>query len=188
MNTKRILAIALLMVSSFGAVSAQMVTPVGLGIRLNPDGGGITGKFFFDRHLALEAQLNVSGGYYNVADYGPSRTVVALLEYHFILNDPSWRIFLGPGIHFGSWDRYGNYYHDYYYGSRAVQGIFGIDGTLGVEYVFKTVPIGLTVDIKPAMNFTPDAGPFPNNFFGIGGRYYLGHRMANAHHKTTTQQ
>ncbi len=32
-----------------------------LGIRLTPDGGGFSGKFFTDRSLAIETQLNVGG-------------------------------------------------------------------------------------------------------------------------------
>ena len=33
----------------------------GLGLRLSPDGAGFTGKFFMDRNLAFEGQLNAGG-------------------------------------------------------------------------------------------------------------------------------
>ena len=177
MKTKRIFSIIFLLVFALSSVQAQMVSPVGLGVRLNPDGAGFTSKFFLDRNWAIEAQFNISQGFLHGPDnapaYGPSIALVGLLEYHIILPDPSWRIFLGPGIHFGSWDMYHNRY-DYY---RTPQGIFGIDGILGLEYVLKSSPIGISLDVKPAMNFATDVGFFPNNMLGISGRYYLGHRM-----------
>ena len=179
MKRKRILAVMFLLMFAFGAAKAQMVSPVGLGVRLDPDGAGFTGKFFLDRHLAIEGQLNASGGYYNVNNDGPSMTVTGLLEYHFILPDPSWRIFIGPGLHFGTWDRYSTGWEGNY--SSSAQGIFGIDGILGVEYVFKSIPIGISADVKPAINFASDVAFFPNNSFGISGRYYVGRMMA--HHR-----
>jgi hypothetical protein len=175
----------LAMIFAFGTAQAQSGS-VGLGVRLNPDGAGLTGKFFFTKNWAIEGQLNASGGY-GTWDDGPSMTGVALAEYHIICPDPSWRLFFGPGVHFGSWNRY--YYSsgpDYYrnnYQSGPAEGIFGIDGILGIEYVFKHCPVGISADIKPAMNFTPDATNFPNNFFGLAGRFYFGQRITYAHHK-----
>lgn len=187
MNKMRTFAAAFLILCAFGTAKAQMVSPVGLGIRLNPDGAGFTGKFFLDRNWAIEGQLNASGGGY-IANDGPSMTVVGLAEYHIILPDPSWRIFIGPGIHFGSWDRYNDGYYDGRRYNTDVQGIFGIDGILGVEYVFKSVPIGLSADFKPAVNFVSDAAFFPNNFFGVSGRYYLGGMMASRRRHSNPNQ
>ena len=181
---KRILnlvTITLTMLFGAGNINAQMVSPMALGIRATPDGGGFTGKFFLDHNWAIEAQLNASGGSGYTNYDGPSMAVVGLLEYHIILPDPCWRIFLGPGLHFGSWDRYNDGYSYYDRSYRGVQGIFGFDGILGVEYVFKSIPLGLSADIKPAMNVARDVAFFPNNFFGVSGRYYFGHPMAHQH-------
>jgi len=173
MKKIQILLVALLIILlAPGNTMAQMASPVAIGLRGTPDGGGLTGKFFLDRNWALELQLNGSGGTYMNND-GPSMTLVGLMEYHIILPDPSWRIFLGPGIHFGTWDRYGNGFYDNYNNGNA-EGIFGIDGILGIEYVFKSIPFGISADIKPAVNFASQVAFFPNNFFGLSGRFYLG--------------
>lgn len=143
---------------------------VALGLRATPDGGGFTGKFFLNKNSAIEAQVN-AGGIMGLP--GESFNMVGLYEYHFILPDPSWRIFFGGGLHAGVWDR-GRYYSDmrdrWVDGSQA---IFGIDGIGGVEYVFKKIPLGLSADIKPAINFVSDVDFFPHNMFGASARFYI---------------
>lgn len=142
----------------------------GLGLRLTPDGGGFTGKFFIDRNLAIEAQLNAGGIF---GGEGESFNAVGLLEYHIPLPDPSWRVFFGGGMHVGAWTRDHYYYKNGRYYEKESDAIFGIDGIGGVEYMFKNVPIGLSADFKPAINFLPDADFFSHNIFGISGRIYL---------------
>ena len=141
----------------------------GIGIRLTPDGAGFTGKHFIDRNLAFEGQLNAGGIF---GEEGTSFTAVALLEYHIPLPDPSWRVFFGGGAHAGVWDHGDRYYRDRYYDSDK-EGILGIDGIGGVEYVFKHAPIGLSADFKPAINFLSDVDFFPHNMFGFSARYYF---------------
>ncbi len=152
---------------------AQMSGPVGLGVRATPDGGGFTAKFALDRYMSIEAMVNGSGGGFRNDD-GPSFTVVGLFEYNIILPDPSWRIFLGPGLHFGAWNRY---YNTDRYDNRVNQAIFGLDAIGGVEYIFKHIPLGLSADVKPAINLASDVAFFPNNGFGLSARYYIGHKM-----------
>jgi hypothetical protein len=173
MKTINSLLLALLLVFIWGGANAQNAGSIGIGARLSPDGGGFTAKFFADRNFAIELQLNGSGGYFSTADEGPSVVAVGLLEYNIIFPDPSWRIFLGPGLHAGTWERYNNRFNDY---NRTSQGIVGMDGIFGVEYIFKSIPIGLSADVKPAMNFAPDVVFFPNNFLGLSARYYFGHK------------
>lgn len=141
-----------------------------VGLRLSPDGAGFTGKFFVDRNLAFEGQLNAGGVF---GGPGESFNAVALLEYHIPLPDPSWRVFFGGGAHVGVWDHGGSRFTSegrYREGSEA---IFGIDGIGGVEYVFKSVPIGLSADFKPAINLLSEVDFFPHNMFGVSARYYI---------------
>ncbi|MES2703599.1 MAG: hypothetical protein V4649_13230 [Bacteroidota bacterium] len=165
MKQLHILLIALLLLTATGSANAQLVGPVALGLRANPDGGGITAKYFFNERNAIETQVNGSSGNYN--DNGTSLTVVALYEHHFILNDPQWRIILGGGMHFGTWNRYGDAH-------TSPLSVFGLDVIGGVEYVFASVPIGISLDVKPALNFVSGVTTFPNNTFGLGVRYYFG--------------
>jgi len=178
MNKKWIFTTIFLLAVALGRTQAQMTSPVGIGIRANPDGAGFTGKFALDNRWAIEAQLNGSMGFAagptNSPGYGPSFTAVGLLEYHWFFSDPSWQIYAGPGIHGGVWDKYN---HRMYETHEEAMPIFGIDGIVGVEYVFKKVPIGISVDMKPAINFVSEVDFFPNNFFGLSGRYYVGHVM-----------
>lgn len=144
----------------------------GIGVRATPDGGGFTAKTLISPHLGIEGQLNL-GGIYGLN--GQSFTAVALLEGHINLPDPSWRLFFGGGMHIGAWDN-GYWYNareDRYITNRP-QPIIGIDAIGGVEYLFKNIPLGLSADMKPAINFA-GGGPefFNHNFFGISARYYF---------------
>ncbi|HXS37352.1 MAG TPA: hypothetical protein VN721_11675 [Flavipsychrobacter sp.] len=143
------------------SVFAQGRGDIALGLRFTPDGGGFTGKFFLDQNFAIEAQLN-AGGLFD----GTSVSAVGLIEYNIVLPQPEWRIFFGGGIHFGVWDRYDD---------NSNQGIFGIDGIGGVSYTFKKVPIELSADFKPAINFVSDVAFFPHNIIGVAGRFYIPH-------------
>lgn len=164
------LLISGLLLGLFLAIQANAQSSrVGLGLRLTPDGGGFTGKFFLDPNLAIEGQLNAGG---ILAGEGESVTAVGLLEYHIVLPDPSWRVFFGGGAHIGTWD-HDHGYHDGKPDDKDNEFIFGIDGIGGVEYVFKSVPIGLSADFKPAINFLSDVDFFPHNMFGVSARFYL---------------
>lgn len=144
----------------------------GIGVRATPDGGGFTGRFMVADHLAFEAQLNAGGIY---ALPGESFTAVALLEGVIPMPDPSWRLFFGGGLHGGVWDN-GRWYNDRTdaWVNDRPEPIIGIDGIGGVEYLFKNIPLGLSADIKPAVNFTGNGPEFFNhNLAGVSARYYF---------------
>ena len=180
-RTLNILIIILLVLFYGTSAYGQMPNAFGIGLRGTPDGGGITGKYFLNHEWALEGQLNASGGSGFTDNDGPSVALVGLMEYNWVLPDPSWRIFAGPGLHAGTWDRYNDGYFYYDNTHSGTQGIFGIDGIVGVEYIFRPVPIGISADVKPALNFARDFAFFPNNFFGLSGRYYFGTNMQARH-------
>lgn len=144
---------------------------VGLGLRATPDGGGFVAKLFMNKHLAFEGQLNaggLTGGW-----GGPSSNAVGLFTYHIILPDPSWRIFMGGGVHAGVWDRGWRYVNSEGRFIDDNRVILGIDGIGGVEYVFKKIPLGLSADIKPAVNFLSEVDFFSHNMVGVSARFYL---------------
>lgn len=143
---------------------------IGLGLRATPDGGGFNFKAFPARHLAIEAQMNTGGV---LLLEGQSFNAVALAEAYIPLPDPSWSIFFGGGMHGGFWD-HGAWYResDGAYLTRP-EPIFGIDGIAGVEYRFRQIPLGLSADVKPAVNFVTNPQFFAHNMFGFTARYYL---------------
>lgn len=172
-----------------GAVStnvhAQVNNPSGAGLRVSPDGLGLNGKFFLSPYIAIEAQINGSMGFNNyrpaTSDVpakgsvtGSSWSAVGLVEYNYIFPNVSWRIFTGGGFHFGKWDRYDHASNEM---APKPQGIFGFDAILGVEYLFKSQPLGISAEVKPAINVVPDITFFPANMIGLSFRYYFGHRV-----------
>ncbi len=170
-----LLLVLFLMFLGIVSVQAQdeQVPPFAIGLRANPDGAGITAKYFFIPAVSIEAMINGSGGTYY--GNGPSTTFLGLIEYNFIFNDPSWRIFIGPGAHVTSWRQYPEL-------KEPRQTLMGLDAIIGVEYVFYEIPIGISLDLKPAMNFGNSVTSFPNNSAGLGVRYYFGNwgrRRAN---------
>jgi hypothetical protein len=161
-----LLLTALVLSFTFNTASAQ--GNIGLGLRFTPDGAGFSGKFFMDRNWAFEAQLN-AGGIFGLE--GESFNAVGLFEYHIMLPDPNWRIFLGAGFHFGAWDH--RWYNENKRLWRDSEPIFGIDGVGGVEYKFSNMPLALSLDFKPAVNFVSDVAFFPHNIIGFGARFYI---------------
>lgn len=144
--------------------SGQITAPFAVGLRGSPDGCGLNLRYFFNENFALEGQGNYSGG--NLNGSGPSKMGVLLAEYHFIFPDPSWRIFMGGGVHYGTWQRYAD--------RSTPEGLFGLDVILGAEYVFTHVPIGISADVKPSFNYVSNITGFPNNTFGLSARFYFG--------------
>lgn len=165
---KSTLKLLMVIVSLGVAIPAAGQGNLGLGFRASPDGVGFTGKFFVSPHLALEAQAN-AGGIMGLE--GESFHMVGLLLYHVPLPDNAWRLYFGGGFHLGVWDRpphrVGRDWH------RDEEAIFGIDGMAGIEYVFRNIPLGLSGDVKPAINFFEEVDFFPHNMLGFSVRWYL---------------
>lgn len=169
---KLVLFLGLFTASVFTTPSANaQKNHAGIGLRATPDGGGFNAKVLLAKYLAFEGQLN-AGGILSLP--GESFTAVALLEGNIPLPDPSWRLFFGGGVHAGVWS------NGWWYNERLNRWddrgrpIVGLDAIGGVEYVFKKIPLGVSADIKPAINFYR-GGPefFNHNVFGATARYYF---------------
>ena len=144
-----------------------------VGLRLSPDGAGITGKYFLSKTFALETQFNIGG--LMSGNEGRSLTVAGIAVYHIPLPDPSWRVYFGGGVHAGSWER-PSVPVDQLPVNEEVSSkmIAGINGLGGVEYQLKSAPVSLSADFKPAINLISESDIFPHNVFGLSVRYYLG--------------
>jgi hypothetical protein len=136
----------------------------GLGMRGSIDGVGITAKYFLDRAFAIEVQGNYGG--IRALD-GQSKYLTALMEYHVPLPIPAFRVFFGGGLHAGHWtDRRDATYKD--------EGILGLDGIGGLEYLFTRFPIGISGDLRLSINYVQEVEFMPHNILGVGIRYYFG--------------
>ncbi|GAB3300447.1 hypothetical protein GCM10027511_15590 [Hymenobacter humi] len=80
-----------------------------------------------------------------------------LAERHFGILGPSLNYYLGAGAHFGNHKDDGNFW--------------GLDGIIGAEYKIAFVPVVLSVDFKPTVEFNSgDWARFPT---GVSVRYII---------------
>lgn len=126
------------------SVKAQSDYPTALGLRLGGGVNGITIKHFLSSSDAVEGIIGV---------HYRGFMATGLWERHFDAFDVeglNW--YIGGGAHIGFWSYYRDHpvFDDEFNGSRA---IIGIDGIIGMEYTFAEVPINLSADWKPAVNF-----------------------------------
>jgi len=133
-----------------------------LGLRVNPWLAGFTVKHFIKGPHAIEGIVH---HYFENGDDASNVTFTGLYEYHWnVFGKSEWNMYAGGGAHLGFWR---NYYWDD--GRRRGDGTdvaVGLDGIFGVEYTFKNIPLNLSADLKPYVNFNGY-----NDFLGeqIGG-------------------
>lgn len=170
---KKILKYLVPVVLLFGAISAS-------GQNWEMQGGfrfgvtsGFVGKFIKEERVAIETMIGFRNGGLQVYGLGESRRPIMTDRLQNMY------MYFGGGGHvgFASWKQYHydpNYYYppyeDRYYGPA-----FGLDGIIGMEYEFTTVPVSISIDFKPFFEFY---GPFRFrvNFwdFGFHLRYCFG--------------
>ena len=126
-----------------------------LGVKF-PGGFSLTYKKFVTDTRNLEAQFTVWDKGFRAA---------GLYEFNFYTFDkiPELSWFVGPGAHVGFWKSgYEKTYNS--------QIDLGIDGIIGLDYKFKTVPINVSLDWEPAVTLLGSAG-FTPVFGGAAIRY-----------------
>lgn len=115
----------------------------GVGVRLSNSSptlnNSITGKYFVTNQNAIEGLIS----------FGSRFAIGGLLEIHKPTNVEGLRWFYGAGAYVGFED--GDTY-------------LGPTGVIGLDYKFTNVPINLSVDYKPELNFLPDIEFVPDAF------------------------
>lgn len=108
-----------------------------IGVRLGLS-NGITLKHFINPNDAVEAILTTRWGGFNLT---------GLFERHTTAFDTDGLYFYyGAGAHLGSFQ------NNVWFTDQTSHLILGIDGVLGLEYVFKEVPLNASLDWKPGFN------------------------------------
>ncbi len=136
-----------------------------IGLRL---GGynGITYKGFINEKAAFE----VFGTFRSYSSAYTFLTATALYEIHnAIPNVDGLKWYYGGGVTAGFFS-----YQSSYIGSTT-STIFGITGILGLEYVFKDVPINVSLDWAPTYYLNSGFG-FSGDYFALSGRYIFGRK------------
>lgn len=113
------------------------------------DGAGLTLKTFIADKAALEFI-----GFFNKDGV----RITALYEYHGELNtEGNLRWYVGPGAHVGL-----------YKGNNTA---FGIDGVVGIDYKFTNLPLNISLDWQPTIEFFGGKSFFNADWGGLGVRY-----------------
>lgn len=135
-----------------------------LGVKVYPGSGGaaVTLKHFITKGVALEAL-----GY----AWQRGGRLTGLLEFHWdIPGAPGLKWYVGPGVHV-------SFYNDknYYYRNNTVNGSYvtaGLDGVIGLDYKFNKIPLNLSADWQPSVEFGDGRYKgFGGDFGGIAARY-----------------
>jgi hypothetical protein len=148
-------AIAILLVTIITTVRAQAPYNRALGLKF-PGGFSLTYKKFVSDTHNFEAQFT---------SWNKGFRAAGLYEINFYafnkVPELSW--FVGPGAHIGFWKSAFEKTYD-------SQIDIGVDGIIGLDYKFKTVPINVSLDWEPAVTLLGSAG-FTPVFGGAAIRY-----------------
>ena len=150
---KFIFATSILILTVFAANAQSYDT--GIGLRGGPY-NGLTIKHFVGEQAAVEGILTTRWGGFNIT---------GLYEMHQIAFDtPGLYWFYGFGGHIGFWDGDNNPW----FNDNENYTVFGIDGIIGMEYVFEEIPFTIGIDWKPAVNLAGNS-----RFLADGGALTL---------------
>jgi hypothetical protein len=134
----------------FITVSTAQDYKMGLGLRISNEDAtvnhSVSFKYFFNESLATEALVTVI----NPAAFG------LLVEKHNPLGTTGIKWFYGGGLYAG------------FGGERR----FGAQGVIGLDYKITSVPLNLSLDWKPELNFTKEF-LFEPAAVGISARFTL---------------
>jgi hypothetical protein len=143
---------------ALGAAPAQAEKTFGIGVILG-DPSGLTGKVFLNENHALDFGLGdpLGKGFYLYGDY--------LLHFPGVFPPSEFSFYLGAGAGFHRWEKDNR--------GRGDDEENRLEARLpvGLEYMTQKVPLGLFVELAPALRISPDMEfEFRG---GLGARYYF---------------
>ncbi len=137
-----------------------------IGLRLGAY-NGVTYKGFINDNAAIE----VYGTFRSYSSLYSFLTATGLYEIHNqIPNAEGLKWYYGGGVTAGFYS-----FDKTYTGLNNTSTIFGITGILGLEYVFKDIPINVSVDWSPTYYFSSGYG-FSGDYIALSGRYIFGRK------------
>lgn len=149
----RIIAAMLTMCFATAAKAQQAPGQIEAGVRLGWP-LGVTGRYFFSEKSAVEGIVGL---------YNRTASLTALYQYHWDLSAltvPGFGWYAGGGAHLGTRRTDGK-----------SQFLGGVDGIVGLNYVFEKIPLNLSLDWKPAIHFGTSSDLAD---FGLSARYVFG--------------
>lgn len=151
---KRIFLFSLIVLTA-SVAKAQAPYNKAIGVKI-PSGLTITYKNFVTEKNSIELQAGFLSDAFRVA---------GLYEFNFYnlgnVNGLGW--YVGPGVHY-------QVYKSSYQKENNIKSEFGIDGIIGLDYKFNSLPINVSVDWQPSIALVGNSGGSVSNG-GIGIRY-----------------
>jgi hypothetical protein len=123
----------------------------GIGLRGGLE-NGITVKHFLTDNTAIEGLLD--------SRWSGFKITVLYEIHHQAFNTDQWNWYYGFGGHIGFWNGSNVNWAD----DNKDYVVIGIDGIIGLEYVFESVPFNISLDWKPSFNLIGHS-----DFWGDGG-------------------
>ncbi len=150
---KTIFVLLFAIILTVSSVKAQGDYTTAIGVKFYPT--ALTVKHFISDKHALEGLAFF---------YNKGARITGLYEIHNkIINAGGLKWYVGPGAHI-------SFYNNKYGGSTA----FGIDGVLGLDYRINSVPINLSFDWQPYIEFGSGYNNgFTGDSIGFSIRYVL---------------
>lgn len=150
-NILLLCAISLLITSSLFAANN-----IGVGFILG-DPAGLTAKIFMGKSDAVDIGIGESADdLYIYADY--------LRHFHGVFPIYELVLYLGAGAGFHDWEKDKKVDHD-------EENRIDVRIPVGLEYTFTKVPIGIFLELVPALRIVPDIDFTIRG--GLGARYYF---------------
>jgi len=138
----RFIGSALLLLVLFARPAAAQKYITAAGVRLGGGNYGLTVQQLVASRVTIEGIAGLGQREY-------SGTVLG--EYHFGILGPSLNYYFGAGGHLGH--------------NKDTGGFSGLDGIVGVEYKVAFLPVALSFDFKPSLEFgNDDYARFPTAF------------------------
>lgn len=144
---KQIILVFGMLVLACSSVFAQDYKAA-VGVRL---GEGMTG-------LDVKYNMNASNSIEGIVDFVNGINVVGLYEFNNKLSQ-SFNFYYGFGANLGVWN-----------GSDNNVLTLGVDGVVGIEYIFPSIPFAISLDYKPFLNILGVTG-FHGTDFGLGLKF-----------------
>ena len=144
MKTKKLFASAFIGILFFTSNLLAQSYQTGIGLRLGGLTTGLTIKHFINPVAALEGIVSMGLQSY---------VVTGLYEVHTpVDNTRLFNLYGGVGAHIGFFQDGGSYYYHNHL-IYTTSAVVGADGVLGLEYKFKSLPVNISMDIKPFIDF-----------------------------------
>ena len=161
MKRKIIIALAFSLIALYGGMAYAQTYKTAIGFRGGPY-SGVTVKHFIGENKAVEGIL---------ANKFKGISIIGILEFQKPTTTENLYWYWGYGGHVGLYNRYRYYDASSSHYSSGDFTTIGIDGILGLEYQFKDIPLELSVDFKPYIDFIyPEFKIFDG---AVSARYYF---------------